>query len=395
MSARIRLWLSGLLATLVVLAGCATPPSSDMMKAETQSYQLPRSPDRGKAMIYVLRPSSIGTFIRFNVFVDETDPSSEMGYTRGNQYIHFQVEPRTHRIYSKAENWADVLVTLKAGEVAYLQQEPSLGIVMARNTLARIDDIKGKYYVKTLTLGTILRSESLAAAKGEATPTIIDRLEGPTLATPALAPDPCPASSPAVSGAESWIPGAGERWIYNVSLGRQVKGKVAVEILDVRGRRLAERLTWLPANRMITTRDIDAGFDARRFVPPVMLPGNYQLLELAPYAEPGFKLDPGQQWSDVPAQFNRYQIGRTNVLFQVRVIGTEQVNVPAGSYEAMRIEAKTTTEGVNATLLRVTANYWYSPKVRRTVRMTLETKTEYDVLDTKESYDLVSVEPAR
>jgi hypothetical protein len=148
--------LAGAVATLT---GCATLPSPQVMADETVAFQLPKLPDPGKAIIYIVRPSSLGALVRFNVFADDKQAQSEMGYTRAHQYIYFQVKPGEHTIYSKAENWADAKVSAKAGDIIYIQQEPDMGIIMARNDIYQPDDVEGKYCVKTLTLGTIKRTE--------------------------------------------------------------------------------------------------------------------------------------------------------------------------------------------------------------------------------------------
>ncbi|WKB52661.1 DUF2846 domain-containing protein [Eleftheria terrae] len=145
--------------TIAVLSGCATLPAPEVMKAEVASYQLPKLPQEGQAIVYVVRPSGLGTLIRFNVFVDDQETDSEMGYTRGSQFIYFNLKPGTHRIYSKAENWAEAEVTANAGDIIFLQQEPAMGIVMARNNLFALPDYQGKYHVKTLTLGTIHKTD--------------------------------------------------------------------------------------------------------------------------------------------------------------------------------------------------------------------------------------------
>ena len=145
--------------TLAALTGCASLPSPEAMKAETASFKLPKLPDAGKAMVYVVRPSGPGGLIRFNVFVDDQEAASEMGYTRGSQYIYFNVAPGQHKIYSKAENWAEAQVSAQAGEVIFIQQEPSMGIIMARNSITKIEELPGKYHVKKLELGTIIKTE--------------------------------------------------------------------------------------------------------------------------------------------------------------------------------------------------------------------------------------------
>lgn len=151
--------LSFALAAAVELTGCATLPSPEVMKTATQGFTLPVQPKEGKAIIYVVRPSSLGALIRFNVFVDDKEDASEVGYTRGAQYIYFNVDPGTHHIFSKAENWAQLDVEVKSGDVVYLQQDPAMGILIARNDLLRIEDVPGKYHVKNLSLGTLKKEE--------------------------------------------------------------------------------------------------------------------------------------------------------------------------------------------------------------------------------------------
>ena len=139
-----------------IFTGCASLPSPEAMKSEVATYNLPKLPEPGKAMVYVVRPSGIAGLIRFNVFVNDQEAASEMGYTRSSQYIYFSVPPGEHRVYSKAENWAETLVSARAGDIIFIQQEPGMGVIMARNSLFKLDDYVGKYHVKTLTAGTLL-----------------------------------------------------------------------------------------------------------------------------------------------------------------------------------------------------------------------------------------------
>lgn len=137
------------------LQGCATLPSPEVMRSEVQNFQLPKHPEPGKAIVYVVRPSEVGGLIRFNVFLNDQHPESEMGFTRGSQYIYFQIPPGEHKIQSKAENWSEWIVNARAGDILFIQQEPAMGLLMARNTLLKINDVEGRYHVKTLKLGTI------------------------------------------------------------------------------------------------------------------------------------------------------------------------------------------------------------------------------------------------
>ncbi len=142
---------------LLVLYGCASAPSVERMQAEVAQYSLPKPAVADKGLVYVVRPSNVGMMVRFNVFLDDKEADSEMGYNRGNQYIYFYVTPGQHVISSKAENWADMPVTIKAGEVVYLKQEVEVGVMMARNSLKVLSDVEGRYLVKDAGLGTIAK----------------------------------------------------------------------------------------------------------------------------------------------------------------------------------------------------------------------------------------------
>lgn len=148
-----------ILAAAALLTGCASAPTPEVMKSETATFTLPKSPEKGKAIAYVVRPSTMGKLIRFNVFLDDQEAASEMGYTRGYQYIYFNLTPGAHKVYSKAENWSEVSVDAKAGDVIFIQQDASMGLVMVRNSIAQVADYQGKYHVMNLDLGTILKSD--------------------------------------------------------------------------------------------------------------------------------------------------------------------------------------------------------------------------------------------
>lgn len=143
--------------SLTLFAGCATLPSPEKMAMEVSGYNLPKQSEAPSALIYVVRPSMFGGLIRFNVFLDDKEDNSEMGYTRGSQYIYFFVSPGKHIIFSKAENWAEITIDAKTGETIFLQQDTSMGFIMARNSIEQIQELEGKYHVKKTSLGTIIK----------------------------------------------------------------------------------------------------------------------------------------------------------------------------------------------------------------------------------------------
>jgi Protein of unknown function (DUF2846) len=144
---------------LVLITGCASLPAPEVMKAEAAQVVLPKLPEPGKALVYVVRPSGLGALVRFNVFVDDQEAASEVGYTRSNEYIYFNLQPGNRKIFSKAENWAEAAVSAQAGDIIFIEQEPAMGFIMARNSLNRLEDYQGKYHIKTLKVGTLLKAE--------------------------------------------------------------------------------------------------------------------------------------------------------------------------------------------------------------------------------------------
>ena len=149
-------------AVVLLLSGCgrASLPTPEIMKKETQGFNLPKLPEKGKALVYVVRPEVLGFAIKFNVYIDDKQASSEMGYTRGQQYIYFNVKPGKHEIKSLAENWASVNIDAKEGDIIFLEQESKMGLLYARNALYNdYTQLAGKYRVKTLKLGTIIKAD--------------------------------------------------------------------------------------------------------------------------------------------------------------------------------------------------------------------------------------------
>lgn len=148
--------------SVLFFSGCSRTslPATDIMEKEIMGFELPKLPEEGKAIVYVVRPEVLGGLIKFNVYIDDKEPSSEMGYTQGQEYIYFNLKPGKHTILSLAENWDKVQVDVKAGDIIFIEQEAKMGVVYARNKLHMDyanDLLAGKYRVKTLTLGTIIK----------------------------------------------------------------------------------------------------------------------------------------------------------------------------------------------------------------------------------------------
>ena len=148
------------LLPIIFAVSCATVPTPAKMKAEIATYTLPAQATSKNTIVYVVRPSQLGALIRFNAFLDDKNKdSNEMGYNRGKNFIYFSVTPGRHKIFSKAENTAEIEINAEAGKEIFIKQNPTWGFIMARNNLELIDETEGKYHVKNSSIGTVIREE--------------------------------------------------------------------------------------------------------------------------------------------------------------------------------------------------------------------------------------------
>lgn len=147
--------LTVLAAFILFISSCQTTPSYREMKSEMENYILPFQPKKDSVLIYIVRPSLLATLIKFNIFLDDKKPSSEIGYTRGGEHINFYTTPGSHTIFSKAENWDQLEISGKGGDVIFIKQNPRFGFLYARNKLEIIDDIEGKYYIENSDSGYV------------------------------------------------------------------------------------------------------------------------------------------------------------------------------------------------------------------------------------------------
>ena len=79
-----------------------------------------------------------------------------------------------------------------------------------------------------------------------------------------------------------------------------------------------------------------------------------------------------------------------------KVVGTEKVTVPAGTFDTLRVESKTESRslGPAATITNTVVTLWYAPQVNRWVRLTVQGSANGRVRE-KYSMELVDYTPAK
>ena len=108
----------------------------------------PNSNDKEMATIYVLRPSSFGSAIKFGIYQDE----KLIGKLGPKSYLAWTVKPdgKELTIMSKSENKDMLTINPQAGKTYYIKQKVKMGIAIARTGLEFIEENEGKEILRKL-----------------------------------------------------------------------------------------------------------------------------------------------------------------------------------------------------------------------------------------------------
>ena len=202
-------------------------------------------------------------------------------------------------------------------------------------------------------------------------------------------------SVPAQAATMPILPRIGDRWQYQLTDRGRVRGKVNIEIVDASGAKVKERITHDDYAAFVFEREIEPRFSPARFQQPVTLPGGYQLAEIAPYFPIGTALVVGKTWGPISGEFFIPLFGKRTLSMRVRVVGEEEVRVPAGAFRAWKVETEPATVGTGGQNAVVKCTFWYSAQSLRTVKMKLETVYAIQVNSSSETYELLHFAPAK
>ena len=97
-------------------------------------------PEPERALVYVVRPTSIGAAIKSFFFMDD----EVLGVNRGSSYFFTQVPPGKHVFWSKSENVDALEIQVEAGKTYYIQQHVQIGGFRARTKLEVLGEAAGK-----------------------------------------------------------------------------------------------------------------------------------------------------------------------------------------------------------------------------------------------------------
>lgn len=123
----------------VAPAAAAEAEDEDAYVVFTKDHPL-AEPEPERALVYVVRPTSIGAAIKSFFFMDD----EVLGVNRGSSYFFAPVPPGKHVFWSKSENVDALEIQVEAGKTYYIQQHVQMGGFRARTKLELLGEAAGK-----------------------------------------------------------------------------------------------------------------------------------------------------------------------------------------------------------------------------------------------------------
>ena len=191
-------------------------------------------------------------------------------------------------------------------------------------------------------------------------------------------------------------PRVGDTWRYNVLNGRRIVDTLTVVVAGLSATQITETLTRGKSASFRTERVFGLNFNPMKGFQESELPGMFFLAEFSPYVAPT-RADIGREWKGVPASLSVTVEGkkRQDWLLDVKVVGVERIRVPAGEFEALKVEAVSDTHRLSVNYNcdgSVRLLFWYAPYIKRTVKMVRHVDMPTCVLFSTDIYELAYYE---
>jgi hypothetical protein len=206
----------------------------------------------------------------------------------------------------------------------------------------------------------------------------------------------CATPSPPISSTISvpaLAPRPGDTWNYMSTSGwSQIPPQAfTCQVLDVNPFGIRDRMTAVGFG----DARVDV-FPGKLELLPRSLGSGFAVHEFTPYLQAFEQLAPGQTWFGIPMPLGAATMAPWYA--QARVQGAESITVTAGTFDAIRVELTASRAGYGVAPSADTAQMqgaaWFSPAVKRVVRMDYNTWTQTMLPIDRQSYQLVSFSPA-
>jgi outer membrane biogenesis lipoprotein LolB len=132
---------------LVVATVASLLLSSCASTVQYNKIAQPNENEKEMATIYVLRPSSFGSAVKFKIYQEKL-----VGYLGPKSYLAWNVKPENREltIISKSENTDMLTINPQAGKTYFIKQKVLMGVTIARTELEFLEEAEGREILKKL-----------------------------------------------------------------------------------------------------------------------------------------------------------------------------------------------------------------------------------------------------
>ena len=202
--------------------------------------------------------------------------------------------------------------------------------------------------------------------------------------------------SSSASAEKRALPKVGDTWSYNVLNGGRMVDTLTVAVVGLSETQITETLTRGKFGSFRAERVFGLNFDPMHGFQESELPGRFFLAEFSPYVAPT-RGDIGREWNGIAASLTVTVEGkkRQDWLLKAKVVGVERIRVPAGEFEALKVEVVSNTHRLSVNYNcdgAVTLLFWYAPYIKRTVKMVRHVDMPICVLSHTDIYELAYYE---
>jgi len=144
-------------------------------------------PPTGKALVYIVRPSTFGFLLSFVITCDK----KTVGVTKGKNFLYTILDPGTHLFESKSETATEMHLEVEAGKTYFIEQLMTFKV--AKRRLVLVEENKGRRKLSGCTLSEPWEDDTTTVS-------------GPSAVSPT--------SDPNTSNIKNMMPPAGKALVY-------------------------------------------------------------------------------------------------------------------------------------------------------------------------------------
>ena len=122
---------------VLLLSGCVAVGKVSMEMDQAAKELVP---PEGKALVYLMRTSALGSAVAMDVECNRT----YIGTTGSHRFIYVVLDPGAYEFAGMAENVCALNLDVEAGQTYYILQDVLMGVLMARCRLILLDQEEGR-----------------------------------------------------------------------------------------------------------------------------------------------------------------------------------------------------------------------------------------------------------